>query len=247
MNIATISLKLSVDYYPTTNATYDYYIGKYEVSVSPGKKWYFKSFDMCLMQSEEYYMDQYKIQTNHQDTLISQNFSFETGIYGAIGSDNVEIGGNMKIGMGYTISSPKDKVNVAKKAVYYKEGYEYNPYTVTHTTISSTKGATYNGLIYATYRVLKNQEQCSLGLTFKNLVIRGQIAEPSYDLDNADCCTILAFWSKPFNDKSMVILQGLEAGCSDKATQYFGEINTSSSLPNKHNTGFLIIRRTKIC
>ncbi len=239
LHIATVNVKLTVDYYPTTDATYDYYVGKYEVLVSPKSKWYFKSFDMCLMQSEDYYMDTSKYQTNNSNTLETYGFTFETGITGAIGANGVQIGGNLKIGMNYSFSANKGKVSVNYNTFYVKDGFKYDSYHVSPSSRSS-KGLAYSGLIYYTYRMMKTQEKGALGITFRKLDIKGQIAEPSFDIENGDSCVIIAVWDKSFSNKSMMILQGVETGSSDKSHQYFDDLSTYSSLPNKHSAGFSI-------
>lgn len=245
LHIATVNINFTVDYYPTTDATYDYYVGKYEVLVSPKSKWYFRSFDMCLMRPEEYYMDPMSSKTNSNAPVETRNFLFDTAIKISMFLQSDLIAGitqeqTAQIGMSYSLSAPKGSVHIEEQTQTPNNGFIYKPYRVKPTTLFSEKGYSYGGLIYTTYRMMKTQEKGALGITFKNLDIKGQVAEPSFDIENGDSCAIIAIWDNTFDNKAMMIVQGVETGSSDKSHQYFDDLSTYSSLPNKHSAGFSI-------
>ena len=141
--------------------------------------------------------------------------------------------------MSYSLSAPLGAVYIQSSAETPNYGFLYKPFHV-RPSISSKKGYSYSGLVYNTYRMMKSQEKGALGITFKNLDIKGQIAEPSFDIENGDSCAIIATWDNTFDNKAMMIVQGVEEGHSDKSHQYFDDLSTYSSLPNKHSAGFSI-------
>lgn len=241
LNIATIKVKVTVDYYPVENATYDYYVGKYEVYVCPNSKWKFQSFVMSAMQQEDYYIDEYEVTTNNEKKTEEMGFSFNIGenIHG--GTDGVSGDKKYSINFDYGVSVPDGTSSVSYIGTKTDDGYKSSSYSVKPADKAS-KGASYSGLIYVTYRMPKTQNTGLVGLTFRELAIWGQIAEPSYSVNNSDSLMILAAWSRPFNNKTMMAFVGdiSELKSGDKSDQYLDGFDFSSSLPVREGSSIML-------
>ena len=243
--IAHVNVSGSFDYFDINNDNYSYYIGKYEVSVTPyDERAKVTSFKMSLMMSsdENRDLDSSIIATN--DVKGTETFGISIGSeYGySVNAIPPSIGESGKIGatFSYSYSAPDGSSTISGPIPnnFGDDAYTYRTFTVKPTD-ASDYDESYSGLIHVAYRMPSYQQFGGAGITFHGLSLKSKINNPGYDEENADCAVIMAAWSYPFEEKTMVIGAGQLASLieDDVEKQYFNDYSLFCSLPNKSILG----------
>ncbi len=253
IHIASVRMKFAVDYFPTDNNNYNFYVGRYEISVMPTSKTTLKRFSMIPMQHDSSYMDEISSQSNNAMATISKGFTFNTGINAkegiSIGTSDVEIsvglGQSISIGFSYSISSADGAAGFSPAARYRMNDDCFgDPFiirrsgrsnSVSQSDLRNDKGKAYTALYYATYRAPKSYQYLNLGLVFKDLELWGQVGEPSYDLSNINWYGFFASWDYPFNNKTIIAM-----GSDPEGSQRFQNHEVHCTMPPKGTIGTTI-------
>lgn len=240
LNIASVKIKMSVDFFPAEDALYNYYVAKYEVCVMPWKKAGVKGFVMSTVVSKDVYMDEYKTMTNNVEGDKTHGITFNTGIKSGVKIDEngitVEKGKEVSLGFNYSFSAPSGSSTLKESGVTRFDQFEATDYQLrpNHKIYlgSGKFGDRYSGLIYKTYRVQKSNGGGLVGLRFDRLDLRGDVGQSSFDLENTETIMILAAWENVFSNRKIMLMSGNVEG-EDKTTQYYEDFSHSSSLPNE--------------
>ena len=241
-NVAAIRMKLTVDYIPNDNPNFNSYIGRYEIVVSPSKKYAFKSMKMIPVVPNDIAVSTEKEGNNNQSPVETVSFGFDTGIsssknisFGSSGYEaSVGDNGNLMLKFGYSISAPSGSANVVKSAdVQDYGGLHGYPITVTKAfgTDATRKGVTYTGLYYASHSIKRDAQSGGVGLMLRNLSLYGQAGEPSYKEENEDAVAIITTWEQPFHDKKTLFI-----ATDPDGSQYFKDYFNYTDL---HQIGAL--------
>ncbi len=250
--MSALDISFDVDYIPTSDANFDYYILRLDILVEPESFATLKRFTMTPAHNIDGKFVKDKI---NKDGLLSskEDEIFQTGITAMDGAyldlSEMEIsitgGGEVKMEFlsknltSFIAEVPEKKVGapryeILKEIDILGGNYHGTPMIVRRhgwensgSDLRNDKGTTYAALYYGVYKVPKNVRERRIAFRFNELEIWGQVGQPSFSLNsNKDYVTIEATWRNKFDNKT------ISAEVSDKTGgQYLSQYFVKSTLP----------------
>lgn len=253
--IGGFSIHFDLDYIPTSDQYYDYYVLRLDVMFIPENFATLKRFTMTPARYNNSSFQFVKEYNNDGMATIADNIVFKTGIRSmegadyyaaerdlsnlystdgiqmAFGSQNLDDQVNdttlKKFAPGFTVANSEDTQfdNYAGRSMVIRRYGRNN--SSSSSDLRNDRGKSYTAVYYGTYRVAKNVYERHVAFRLNQLEIWGQAGQPSFSLSNDDSLTIKASWQNKFNNKNLLVKFTDIAG-----SQYFVGFLHSSSLPN---------------
>ena len=248
--IAGVQLHLGIDYIPSTDPNYDYYIVRMDVQVAPESIATLKSFTMMPARWKKDGFTLMNELHNQKNNNIMGGSVYETGLQAR---ENVDFSNNdvnitwdsyRYVNLDYVSQFPAPNCNPGFSIAQQEDanilyGYAGKPMKITRagasnnlSDLSKNKGKTCTALYYATYKVRKDIKERHFGFVFNQLDVWGQVGQPSFSLNtDKDKLTVLASWEDGFKNKAINATMTASSG-----GQYFAKALVGSSLPTVENT-----------
>ncbi|MDE6473959.1 MAG: hypothetical protein K2L70_02565 [Clostridia bacterium] len=252
--IGSVRMRMTLNYFPSNDADYNSYVGRFEVCVTPTSKYTLRSFNMTPVFSNEIPVGIENSGTNNESAIETRSFTFNTGIAKQEGAEvdassgdatiSVGTSNNISMSFGYSISHPSGASSVVETAnrLEFDNFYGYK-IQVTRSggtkgviNLSHDQGKTFMGLYYATLNIDKKLENGGVGFVFSDLSLWAQAGEPSYSEGNIEKVWVQAGWDQPFNNRVIMV-----AGSSRDGDQYFEDYRAECSLSNEGALGGVAI------
>lgn len=251
ITIASVGITFDIDYIPTSDADFDYYIMRLDILVEPQDFATLKRFTMTPARYSVYTFPKTKVNegllSSKEDEIFSSEIIAMDGAYLDLSEMETSITGGGEVKMEFLsreltsfMATNEDKKVGAPRYEILKEidilggNYHGTPMIVRRhgwensgSDLRNDKGTTYAALYYGVYKVPKNVRERRIAFRFNELEIWGQVGQPSFSLNSdKDYVTITATWQNKFDNKTIV------AEVSDKRSgQYLASYLVRSTLP----------------
>lgn len=240
--VATVYIRYELEYYDIGNPNYDYYLGKYEITVAPVSGTYLNEFYMALMlpADNQNCPDMSVIATNN--TPKDETDSSQLGTKYTFPIDSPSEGeGSVEVVFSYSSSAPDGSSTLSitsTDVIANDSSFNYTTFAV-EPSDDKDDGDSYTGLMHIQYRVPSWQSMSGCGIAFYGLDLGGNIGKPGYNKENTDCAMIAGSWYTPFDDRGIMILSGTSDNIpsDDVIDQGFADYSFYCSLPNKSAFG----------
>ena len=249
--IAGVQMHFGIDYIPSTDAEYDYYVVRLDVQVAPESFATLKKFNMLPARWKDDGFSLVDIMVNNDNNSnISGNMRYETIIQAKEGVDfsyndvNIMWDSNRYIYFDFISQFQTPNCNPAfniegNENSSLLSGYTGKPMEIkrkgasnNYSDLKSNKGKTCTAVYYATYKVRKNIRKRHFGFVFNQLEVWGQIGQPAFSLNtDKDKLTVLASWENGFSNRAINATMSPASG-----GQYFAKVLVGSSLKTVENT-----------
>jgi hypothetical protein len=251
ITIASVGITFDIDYIPTSDADFDYYIMRLDILVEPQDFATLKRFTMTPARYSVCTFPKTKVNegllSSKEDEIFSSEIIAMDGAYLDLSEMETSITGGGEVKMEFLsreltsfMATNEDKKVGAPRYEILKEidilggNYHGTPMIVRRhgwensgSDLRNDKGTTYAALYYGVYKVPKNVRERRIAFRFNELEIWGQVGQPSFSLNSdKDYVTITATWQNKFDNKTIV------AEVSDKRSgQYLASYLVRSTLP----------------
>lgn len=249
--MAALGINFDVDYIPTSDTNYDYYILRLDILVEPESFATLKRFTMTPARYSGCTFPKMKVNegllSSKEDEIFSSEIIAMDGAYLDLSEMETSITGGGEVKMEFLsrelvsfMATNEDKKVGAPRYEILKEidilggNYHGTPMIVRRhgwensgSDLRNDKGTTYAALYYGVYKVPKNVRERRIAFRFNELEIWGQVGQPSFKLNSdKDYITITATWQNKFDNKT------ISAEVSDKTGgQYLSQYFVESTLP----------------
>lgn len=254
ITIASVGITFDIDYIPTSDADFDYYIMRLDILVEPQDFATLKRFTMTPARNIDgkFVKDKEKVNEGFLSSKLDE--IFQTGITAMDGAyldlSEMEIsltgGGEVKMEFlsreltSFIETNSGRKVGAPEFKVLEETGVFGNYYGVprevrragrsnssSSSDLRNDRGITYAALYYGVYQVPKSVRERRIAFRFNELEVWGQVGQPSFKLNSdQDYVKIEATWQNKFDNKTIV------AEVSDKRSgQYLASYLVRSTLP----------------
>lgn len=250
--MSALDISFDVDYIPTSDANFDYYILRLDILVEPERFATLKRFTMTPAHDSNSSFPIMKVNNGFLASNVDMLFQTDVPVMEGANFDSAErevyfnSSGEIKMEFlsknltSFMEVAPDKKVGTPDFNIlgeryvfgdYYGTPMEIRRYGRSNSASSSDlkndRGIAYSALYYGVYKVPKNVRERRIAFRFNELEIWGQVGQPSFKLNSdKDYVTITATWQNKFDNKT------ISAEVSDKTGgQYLSQYFVESTLP----------------
>lgn len=249
--MSALDISFDVDYIPTSDANFDYYILRLDILVEPESFATLKRFTMTPAHDSNSSfpltkINDKKLPTNTDEVFTTNISAMEGADFYFAEREIAAITGEVWIKFlsqnltNFIAEVPEKKVGAPGFTILGERDvfgdYDGVPMEIrradrsnsaSSSDLKNDRGITYAALYYGVYQVPKNVRERRIAFRFNELEIWGQVGQPSFSLNsNKDYVTIEATWQNKFDNKT------ISAEVSDKTGgQYLSQYFVKSTLP----------------